>query len=243
MSEDLILLIESATDCCSAALSDRDTIIAEKYTEEPRKQASLLVPFIKNLLEENSITINDLSAVAISCGPGSYTGLRVGLSCAKGICFGSGKPLIAVDTLACMAQCAIDAGPGEEKDSYIIPMIDARRMEVYTAVFDEHGKRLTKTESKILDASSFNKELEEKSVLFTGNGAEKFQSLINNKNARFTVQMPHASGMRIIAWRKLKAGEFEDIAYFEPFYLKDFVAGKPRKILTELLLKNRRCGK
>jgi tRNA threonylcarbamoyladenosine biosynthesis protein TsaB len=116
-------------------------------------------------------------------------------------------------------------------------MIDARRMEVYTALFDSAGKQLTKTESVILNEHCFEKELGEKTVLFTGNGAEKFASLVKSDNAIFARQSPHASGMRILANEKLAAKKFEDCAYFEPFYLKDFVAGKPKKIIDELLLK------
>lgn len=228
-----ILLLETATDSCSVALADNTEIIAEKYINQPKAHASLLARYISDILEENNITMADCSAVAVSKGPGSYTGLRVGVSCAKGLCYGASKPLVAVCTLATIAQGAIDnnlfTGEGEYT---IVPMIDARRMEVYTANFNSKGEQLTPVEAKILDETSYAELLAAGPVLFTGNGAEKFKELVgNNPNAYFAPQQPHASGMRIIAANRLENGEVEDNAYFEPFYLKDFVAGKPKKLL------------
>ena len=228
-----ILLLETATDSCSVALAEGNRIVAEKYINQPKAHASLLARYIADILEENGITMNDCSAVAVSKGPGSYTGLRVGVSCAKGLCYGAEKPLISVCTLATIAQMAIDNSLYKADGDYtIIPMIDARRMEVYTANFNSKGEQLTPVEAKILDENSYAAELAAGPVLFTGNGAEKFKELVaGNPNAFFAPQEPHASGMRIIAAAKLEAGEFEDNAYFEPFYLKDFVAGKPKKLL------------
>lgn len=228
-----ILLLETATDSCSVALADNTEIIAEKYINQPKAHASLLARYISDILEENNITMADCSAVAVSKGPGSYTGLRVGVSCAKGLCYGASKPLVAVCTLATIAQGAIDnnlfTGEGEYT---IVPMIDARRMEVYTANFNSKGEQLTPVEAKILDETSYAELLAAGPVLFTGNGAEKFKELVgNNPNAYFAPQQPHASGMRIIAANRLENGKVEDNAYFEPFYLKDFVAGKPKKLL------------
>ncbi len=242
-----ILLIETATESCSVALAKEKKIIAEKYINEPKAHATLLAKYIKDILSENNITIADCSAVAVSEGPGSYTGLRVGVSCAKGLCYGAQKPLIAVGTLAAIAQCAIDnesiAQEIEKKRKeildttgislplLIVPMIDARRMEVYTAIFNEKGEQQTDIEAKILDEESFKEELESAIVLFTGNGALKFQPLVNHPNAIFAEQLPHATGMRVIADEHYNKKEFKDCAYFEPFYLKDFVAGKPKKLL------------
>ncbi len=228
-----ILLLETATDSCSVALAKGDGIIAEKYINQPKAHASLLARYISDILEENSITMEDCSAVAVSKGPGSYTGLRVGVSCAKGLCYGADKPLISVCTLATIAQMAIDNKLYEGNgDFLIVPMIDARRMEVYTANFNSKGEQLTPVEAKILDESSYAAELAAGPVLFTGNGAEKFKELVGgNPNAYFAPQEPHAAGMRVIAAHKLQKGDFEDNAYFEPFYLKDFVAGKPKKLL------------
>lgn len=228
-----ILLLETATDSCSVALADNGEIVAEKYINQPKAHASLLARYISDILEENSITMADCSAVAVSKGPGSYTGLRVGVSCAKGLCYGAGKPLISVCTLATIAQMAMDNNLyGKEGEYTIVPMIDARRMEVYTANFNSAGEQLTPVEAKILDENSYAAELAAGPVLFTGNGAEKFKELVgDNPNAFFAPQEPHAAGMRVIAARKLQAGDFEDNAYFEPFYLKDFIAGKPKKLL------------
>ncbi len=233
MEKKYILLLETATDSCSVALSENSNIIAEKYINQPKAHASLLARYICDILQENNLTIEDCSAVAVSKGPGSYTGLRVGVSCAKGLCYGASKPLISVCTLATIAQMALDnnlyTGEG---DFLIAPMIDARRMEVYTANFNSKGEQLTPVEAKILDETSYAAELAAGPVLFTGNGAEKFKELVgDNPNAFFAPQEPHAAGMRVIAANKLEAGEFEDNAYFEPFYLKDFVAGKPKKLL------------
>lgn len=233
MEKKYILLLETATDSCSVALSENSNIIAEKYINQPKAHASLLARYICDILQENNLTMEDCSAVAVSKGPGSYTGLRVGVSCAKGLCYGASKPLISVCTLATIAQMALDnnlyTGEG---DFLIVPMIDARRMEVYTANFNSKGEQLTPVEAKILDETSYAAELAAGPVLFTGNGAEKFKELVgDNPNAFFAPQEPHAAGMRIIATNKLEAGEFEDNAYFEPFYLKDFVAGKPKKLL------------
>jgi tRNA threonylcarbamoyladenosine biosynthesis protein TsaB len=252
-SKSVILSLETATESCSVALSQGQELIAEKYINEPKAHATVLAPFIEEILKENSLTIQDLSAVAVSEGPGSYTGLRVGVSVAKGICYASQKPLLAVNTLAAIAQCAIDnirggkLGTGschfpESGIATIVPMIDARRMEVYTAVFNSDGEQLTTTEAKVLNADSFYKELADGAVLFTGNGAAKFVELLANarsegkkmtyyNNIYFAEQLPHASGMRIKAHEALVKQEFKDCAYFEPFYLKDFVAGKPKKLL------------
>lgn len=238
MVNEYLLLIETATESCSVAVSCGDKIVAEKYTDLPRTHASLLAKFIKDILEENNLTVPDLCAVAVSEGPGSYTGLRVGVSCAKGLCYGANIPLIGINTLEIIAQCAIDNNL--VKPGYLIaPMIDARRMEVYTALFDSNGMPVTPTEAKILDAGSYSSELQESPVLFTGNGASKFEKLLKEEphlqvyetNARFMEQKPHASGMRVAAYRQFKKKEFKDCAYFEPFYLKDFVAGKPKKLL------------
>lgn len=228
-----VLLIETATDSCSVALSKNSEIISEKFINEPKAHASVIGGYVTDILAENSIAMADCSAVAVSKGPGSYTGLRVGVSIAKGLCYGAGKPLISVCTLATIAQMALDNNLYTRKGDFtIIPMIDARRMEVYTANFNSKGEQLTPVEAKILDENSYAAELAAGPVLFTGNGAEKFKELVgNNPNAYFAPQAPHATGMRVIAYAKLEAGEFEDNAYFEPFYLKDFVAGKPKKLL------------
>lgn len=239
MLSNIILSIETSTESCSVALSSNGDLIAEKYINSPKVHASVIAPFINDILLENGLTLNDCSAVAVSEGPGSYTGLRVGVSTAKGLCYGSKKPLIAVDTLAIIAQCALDTINKEQKiiePFYIVPMIDARRMEVYTATFDNNIEKITKTEAKILNSNSFSELLKKRKVIFTGDGMEKFKTFFaadDNifKNSIFIEQMPHASGLRIIADKMLKNKDFKDCAYFEPFYLKEFIAGKPKKLL------------
>ena len=233
MSEKIIL-IETATDTCSVALCDKNIIIEQKQANSPKAHATLLADFVQQILTDNNISAKDCAAVAVSEGPGSYTGLRVGVSCAKGLCYGANIPLISVSTLAVITQLAIDKfiTSGDKLPSLIVPMIDAGRMEVYTANFNDKGEQLTKTEAKILDENSYAQELEKGLVLFTGNGALKFQPLLNNHpNAIFLEQVPLASGLRNYAYQALQNKKFVDSAYFEPFYLKDFVAGKPKKLL------------
>ena len=228
-----IILLETSTALCSAALAEDGCVTAYRESSAPKAHASLTAVFVQEILEERGLKLADCDAVCVSKGPGSYTGLRVGVSCAKGLCYGVSKPLISVCTLATIAQMAIDNKLyGREGEYTIVPMIDARRMEVYTANFNSKGEQLTPVEAKILDETSYAAELAAGPVLFTGNGAEKFKVLVgDNPNAFFAPQEPHAAGMRAIAARKLQEGEFEDNAYFEPFYLKDFIAGKPKKLL------------
>lgn len=239
MSENkpLLLLIESATDCCSVALCRGNDTLDEIFEDRPRTQAALLAPMVEQLLVRNSISLKDCDAVAISEGPGSYTGLRVGLSLAKGLCYGAGRPLIAVNTLAAMAQCAVDTLEADSMNdsAVVIPMIDARRMEVYSAVFTPDGRTLAATEAKVLDSSSYQ-EYMDKSIFFTGDGSEKFRKLLEDEGRLderlvFMDARLKASGMRIAASKAYAESDFKDVAYFEPFYLKDFVAGKPKKLL------------
>ena len=214
-----ILMIETSTECCSAALCEGPRIAASRIDTTPRRQSAMLVPYIVEILNEAGWSGSDLDAVAVSEGPGSYTGLRVGVSTAKGYCFGSGKPLIGIDTLqilACQAEGSFDR---------IVPMIDARRMEVYAATFDGSGKKLSPTEAVILDADSYQAELEAGTVLFIGTGAGKFRDVCKHPHAFFQECPPLATAMTVPALAALQKKEFKDVAYFEPFYLKEFVAG------------------
>jgi tRNA threonylcarbamoyladenosine biosynthesis protein TsaB len=184
------------------------------------------------MLDERGLTLADCDAVCVSKGPGSYTGLRVGVSTAKGLCFGSKKPLIAVgtlDTLVAQAAEEIAAGEGQAY-RYIIPMIDARRMEVYTAVF-ENGKQITETAPVIVDENSFAEYLEQGPCLFIGDGAGKCADVIKHPNAHFCQCWPKASAMLAPALEAYRSGRLEDVAYFEPFYLKEFVATVSKKKL------------
>ena len=223
MDTPILLMLETSTECCSVAVARGTEIIAERKTETAKQHASLLAPFVDEVLKELNMKMSDCDAVAVSEGPGSYTGLRVGVSTAKGLCFGSGKPLLAVGTLRILAE------QGRGKADYIVPMVDARRMEVYSAIFDGQCNEVRGTEATILDENSFADLLEEHSILFIGDGAAKFSNVCKSPNARFEQCFPLASTMAVPAIEALNKKEFKDIAYFEPFYLKEFVAGISRK--------------
>jgi tRNA threonylcarbamoyladenosine biosynthesis protein TsaB len=249
-----IILIETSTALCSAALAEDRAITSYRESSAPKAHASLTAVFIQEMLAERGLTLADCDAICVSMGPGSYTGLRVGVSTAKGLCFGSGKPLLAVGTLdTLVAQAADEAGAESGADAagragqyrYIIPMIDARRMEVYTAVFEPTGasatangsegslpyRQITETAPVIIDENSFAKELEEGPVLFIGDGAGKCADVIKHPNANFCQCHPKASAMLSPALEAFRKGDFKDVAYFEPFYLKEFVATVSKKKL------------
>ena len=230
-----ILLIETSTALTSVALADGGKVVFYKDDDASRNQSALTAPFIKEALDYQGITAKELDAVCVSMGPGSYTGLRVGVSSAKGLCFGAGKPLIAVGTLDCLVWEAIASGAAEGC-KYIVPMIDARRMEVYTAVFTPDGHRTTEVAPSIIDENSFAEILTDaaatnQKVLFIGDAAEKCSKVITSPAAVFAQQNPTARGLLAPAIKKFEAGQFENVAYFEPFYLKDFVATVSRKKL------------
>ena len=219
-----IVLIETSTALCSTALAENGAIISYRERSAPKAHASQTVVFIKELLEERGLFPQDCDVFCVSMGPGSYTGLRVGVSTAKGLCFGSGKPLMAVGTLDTLVAQTREI-PGLDGDlKYVIPMIDARRMEVYTAVFTPEGKQLTETAPAIIDENSFAEQLEQGQCLFIGDGAGKCADVIRHPNAHFIQCNPKASAMLIPATSAYKEKRFEDVAYFEPFYLKEFVA-------------------
>ena len=225
-----ILSLETSGTILSVALADNGTVVADRVCREPRMQAALTAPLVKEVLDAAGLRAQDLDAVCVSKGPGSYTGLRVGVSTAKGICFGAGVPLIAVSTLDILAS--IDPSyviPDLIGDlTAIIPMIDARRMEVYTAVYSPACERLTEIEAKVIGPDSFSEELAAGPVLFIGDGALKCKDVLTSPNAHFREAFPLASAMAPLAEKAYNEKQFEDLAYFEPFYLKDFVAVKPR---------------
>ena len=238
-----IILIETSTALCSTALAENGAIVSYRESSAPKAHASLTAVFVQEMLSERGLSLSDCDAVCVSMGPGSYTGLRVGVSTAKGLCFGSGKPLLAVgtlDTLVAQAADGSDVIPspssvipsGVEGSPYrfIIPMIDARRMEVYTAVF-ENGRQITGTAPAIIDENSFAEYLAQGPCLFIGDGAGKCADVIKHPNARFCQCQPKASAMLEPALAALHAGNFQDVAYFEPFYLKEFVATVSKKKL------------
>ena len=268
-----ILLIETSTALLSTAIVEDGTVVCSEECDELRSHASLTAVFIDRMLKKEGLGMKDFDAVAVSKGPGSYTGLRVGVSTAKGLCFGAGIPLIGIGTLDVLAAQArfgaadvsaaqtcdgtapdeasappVRTSVGREKASgntgavgstippsssagwrYIVPMIDARRMEVYCAVFSPDGRQLSPVKAQIVEPDSFAKELSEGPVLFIGDGAEKCRETI--PGGSFLQCYPKASAMAPLAEAAFKEGRFEDLAYFEPFYLKDFVATVSRKKL------------
>ena len=226
----LILSLETSTNVCSVALTrEGDTVATEKLFVE-KSHSNLLTVVIDSLLGQVGIEKQELSAIAVSKGPGSYTGLRIGVSTAKGLCYALDKPLIAVNTLQAMAREIL---PYNTHQAYLCPMLDARRMEVYTALYDASLKELMPTQAMILDESSFAETLAENNVLFFGNGSDKFRALVeSNANAYFiSGHSPSALAVGQLASEAYQKQRFEDVAYFEPFYLKDFVATKPKKKL------------
>ena len=235
-----IILIETSTSLCSVALAEDGAVTAYRESSAPKAHASLTAVFIQEVLKERGLKLADCDAVCVSKGPGSYTGLRVGVSTAKGLCFGSGKPLLAVGTLdTLVAQSTEVEIPGQagndDKDGngwkYIIPMVDARRMEVYTAVFAPDGTQITETAPVIVDENSFADYMSEGQVLFIGDGAGKCADVIKHPNALFCQCNPKASAMLRPAVNAYEKKQFEDTAYFEPFYLKEFVATVSKKKL------------
>ena len=223
-----ILFIETSTALCSTALSEDGKIVSVRENAE-RRHASLTAPFIKEMLDERGLTVKDCDAVCVSKGPGSYTGLRVGVSTAKGLCFGAGIPLVAIGSLDTLVWQAIGESLLPEGCKYIVPMIDARRMEVYTAVFNADGSQASETEPKVIDSESFADILSEGPVLFIGDGADKCRETILSPNAHFVQAYPKAESMLVPGSRLLSEGKTEDVAYFEPFYLKQFVPTVSKK--------------
>ena len=224
-----IILIETSTSLCSTALAVDGKVVSSRESEAPRAHASMTAPFVKQMLDEQGLLATDCDAVCVSAGPGSYTGLRVGSSTAKGLCFGAGLPLIAIGTLDVLAQQAIEDGLVPEGCAAIVPLIDARRMEVYTATFSPTGERLTEVEARIIEKGAFSELLKQGPVVFIGDGAAKCAPVLDAPGAQFVQVNPHAGAMAAPATKAFAEGRFADTAYFEPFYLKDFVATVSRK--------------
>ncbi len=223
-----ILLIETATKVCSVGLARNGEIISIKEDHSMQySHSSLLTSFMEEVVQSAGIDFKDLDAVAVSKGPGSYTGLRIGVSAAKGLCYALDIPLISVNTLQAMAYMA--AGETGDDVSFYVPMIDARRMEVYNAVFDPSLNPIRETMAEIIDEGSLDRFLHQGRVVVFGDGAAKCHEILKHPNAAFYGDIhPSVKGMLVPAREKFGHKEFEDIAYFEPFYLKDFVAGKPK---------------
>ncbi|MBE9488676.1 MAG: tRNA (adenosine(37)-N6)-threonylcarbamoyltransferase complex dimerization subunit type 1 TsaB [Bacteroidetes bacterium] len=220
-----ILNIETSTTNCSVSLSKKgETLVLKEDYNSRYSHSERLHAYIDTVLNEAEVSLNELNAIAISKGPGSYTGLRIGVSAAKGLCYALDKPLISVATLEALAhQIKIE-------DGVIVPMLDARRMEVYSAVFNSEHHQIRETQAQILDESSFAEYLKKGTVYFIGNGVEKTKTLITHPNAIFIDnKLPSANDMSLLAYTKYKKNDIEDIAYFEPYYLKDFIGLKSKK--------------
>jgi tRNA threonylcarbamoyladenosine biosynthesis protein TsaB len=224
----LILNLETATTVCSVALAKDGHLLSKKEINGDYTHAENLTRFVETIFQEAGLSLKHADAIAVSKGPGSYTGLRIGVSTAKGLCYSLDKPMIALNTLEHSAYgCSLQFGKSGE---LFCPMIDARRMEVYCAVYDKSNKLIRPTAAEIIDEQSFQDLLEKQTVYFFGDGAEKCKAMLSaNPNAVFLDHLyPSATNMITLAEQAFQRKQFEDIAYFEPFYLKDFVAGKKK---------------
>jgi tRNA threonylcarbamoyladenosine biosynthesis protein TsaB len=231
----LILNLDTSTQICSVALASDGELIGLKESREERSHASFLSVFIRDVLKSNSLDVSALDAVAVSRGPGSYTGLRIGVSTAKGLAYASGIPLISVDTLSAMTSGVIQSNWLEKETGSTVepllycPMIDARRMEVYTAMFHPSGKIIGTISAMIIEKDSFRDTLEHNRIVFFGNGSGKCREIIDHPNATFLEGIEtSATHMISLVERAWQLKSFEDVAYFEPFYLKDFVPTTPK---------------
>ncbi|MAC94247.1 MAG: tRNA (adenosine(37)-N6)-threonylcarbamoyltransferase complex dimerization subunit type 1 TsaB [Flavobacteriales bacterium] len=225
-----LLCIETSTKVCSVALFKNDELIDFEEEDGSYSHAENLAVFIDKVLKRKSVNYSDLAAVVVSKGPGSYTGLRIGVSLAKGIAYGAQIPLIAIDSLSSLAWAAIRRHKTEA--DFFIPMIDARRMEVYAAVYDQKLNQLKEISADIVEEDTYAAYLNEGKVCFLGDGAEKCKSTVSHQNAVFIQQKASAKNMGALAFEAFQQKRFEDVAYFEPFYLKEFVAIKSKKKLV-----------
>ena len=221
-----ILCIETSTEICSVALAQGERCAALQECNTNNSHAKNMIPFVEEVLRQANVSKNQLNAIAVGVGPGSYTGLRIGVSTAKGLAYSLDIPVIAISTLECIAE------PYLTKADHCRPMIDARRMEVFTALYNHDGQLLEEPNAKIVDEECFAEELTNFKTVFCGNGAEKCKEVLGKyPNALFQTDPLSARNMVPIAYRKFQAEQFENVAYFEPFYLKDFVATVSRKKL------------
>ena len=227
-----ILSIETSTNCCSVAVSSEGACLFDRRDVAGPNHAVVLGRFVDEALAFADSQGMPLDAVAVSCGPGSYTGLRIGVSMAKGICYGRGLKLIGIPTLELLCVPILLTHDEMDENARLCPMLDARRMEVYAAVYDRALHPVREVQADIVDADTYREFLDEGPVYFFGNGAGKCMDVINHPNAHHIADIePSAKWMFPLAERKIKEERFEDIAYFVPFYLKDFVAKLPKKLI------------
>jgi len=220
-----LLFLETATEVCSVALSKKNKIVASICSNKDNSHAENLFSYIDEVLFKSQCKISEMDGIVFGVGPGSYTGLRIGASAAKGICYALNIPLIGISTLKNIVLGAKSQLNNEQK-ALFCPMIDARRMEVFTALFDENGEIISEIESKVIDDSFLSTELENNIIYFCGNGMPKCQSILQHPHARFIDTPLVANNMLLPALIKYKNNQFENVAYFEPFYLKEYIAKK-----------------
>jgi tRNA threonylcarbamoyladenosine biosynthesis protein TsaB len=219
----MILCLETATPLCSVALCDDKGVVSLKESDESKSHAAMVTVYIEKILKEHNMKVSDLDAVAVSKGPGSYTGLRIGVSVAKGLAFGAGIPLIGVETTLSMYNGIKMNGYGSD-DSLYCPMLDARRMEVYYAVYNNSGEKIKDIAAEVITENTFKSFPGSEKIIFFGDGAMKCREVIGRGNAVFAEDYSiSAAHMFKPALEAFRAHQFEDIAYFEPFYLKDFI--------------------
>ena len=221
MSSNYLLCIDTSVQSASVALTDGSQLLSIKSSDQPRDHAAFLQPAIEQLLHETNIKGSQLNAVAVTSGPGSYTGLRIGMASAKGLCFGLNIPLITLPTPEVMCVAALQQLSAD--DSFLLaPMIDARRMEVFTALYTQSIQTVKEPHACILQTDSFNELLQEQILYFFGNGAEKWKTLCSHSNARFLNVNWSAADMAVAAFTKFQQKDFASLAYAAPFYGKDF---------------------
>lgn len=224
----LILSLETATTVCSVALHEDGKLLASQEFHVPQSTASKLSVMIDQLFKLADIAPSQLNAVAVSAGPGSYTGLRIGVATAKGFCYALNIPLIAINTLELMSYQLKQSSVVDE-NMLLCPMLDARRMEVYTLMMNHELKVIESTEAKVIDELSYQSWLTKNKIIFFGNGSDKCKGVISHENANFISDItPQASGLGALAFHKFNSNEFEDLESYEPFYLKDFMIKKPK---------------
>lgn len=227
----LILNIETATGSCSVALAEDEQPILLRESFIENSHSSVIMQYIEEIITEKGVTVTAIDAVAVSKGPGSYTGLRIGVSTAKGLCYAIGKPLIGIGTLKAMTNGVINNFKGNiELNMLFCPMIDARRMEVFTAIYDSRLNPVKKVSAEIVDEHTFDNLLDDHRIIFFGDGAGKCRDILKQKKNAVIIDdiFPSAENMTALSFDSYKNNIFEDIAYFEPYYLKDFVAGIPK---------------
>jgi tRNA threonylcarbamoyladenosine biosynthesis protein TsaB len=241
----VLLSLETSTSVCSAALHEDGKLLASLESKIPQSASSELAVMIDRLFKTTQILPNSINGVIVSAGPGSYTGLRIGVATAKGLCFALNIPLLSVNTLELMTYQVISSlspslprilagereAEGEAIEALFCPMLDARRMEVYCLIADQKLNILEQTNAKVIDELSFDLWLKENVIYFFGNGAIKSKSLIIHQNARFIEEVaPSASKLGELGYKKFQLNQFENLSSYEPFYLKDFVAKKPKSV-------------